>query len=227
MRRPTTFWSAISCSVRFSAAFLIRYEHAVVKDVLLSFELVAIGGVDFTLEAADHYRTLRRRSITVRKTIDLLIGTYCIVKDCALLHSDRDFDPIMAQHLGLRALSRRAGSGRGTGCRKRSGNRHSDPVIVAVPGHEAGQALLDLDLRVEAEIALRRLDVGVGLPHVARLHGREFLDRLAADRLLEHGDELHQRLAAMVADIVNGVRRGVAADGWSSAAATPATMSSI
>lgn len=79
------------------------HEHAVVKDVLLSFELVAIGGVDLALEAADHYRTLRRRGITVRKTIDLLIGTYCIVKDCALLHSDRDFDP-MAQHLGLRAL---------------------------------------------------------------------------------------------------------------------------
>ena len=41
--------------------------------------------------------------VTVCKSIDLLIGTYCIANDCALLHSDRDFDP-MAQHLGLRAL---------------------------------------------------------------------------------------------------------------------------
>jgi predicted nucleic acid-binding protein len=78
-------------------------EHAAVKDVLLSFDLVTIGGVDLALEAADNYGALRRLGVTVRKTIDLLIGTYCIAKDCALLHSDRGFDP-MTQHLGLRAL---------------------------------------------------------------------------------------------------------------------------
>jgi hypothetical protein len=55
------------------------------------------------LEAANRYRALRQRGVTVRKTIDLLIRTYCIVKDCVLLHSDRDFDP-MARHLGLRTL---------------------------------------------------------------------------------------------------------------------------
>jgi predicted nucleic acid-binding protein len=70
---------------------------------LLSFQVVTIGGVDLALAAADHYRALRRLGVTVRKTIDLLIGTYCIAKDCALLHSDRDFDP-MARYLGLRAL---------------------------------------------------------------------------------------------------------------------------
>ena len=42
---------------------------------LLSFEVVTIGGVDLALEAADHYRALRRLGVTVRKTIDLLIGT--------------------------------------------------------------------------------------------------------------------------------------------------------
>jgi predicted nucleic acid-binding protein len=78
-------------------------EHAVVKEILLNFEVVTIGGVDLALEAADHYRALRRLGVTVRKTIDLLIGTYCIAKDCALLHCDRDFDP-MTQHLGLHAL---------------------------------------------------------------------------------------------------------------------------
>ena len=78
-------------------------EHAAVKEVLLSFEVVTIGGVDLALEAADRYRALRRRGVTVRKTIDLLIGTYCIVNDCVLLHSDRDFDP-MTRHLGLHAL---------------------------------------------------------------------------------------------------------------------------
>lgn len=78
-------------------------EHAAVKEILLSFEVMTIGGVDLGLEAADRYRALRRRGVTVRKTIDLLIGTYCIVRDCVLLHSDRDFDP-MTRHLGLRTL---------------------------------------------------------------------------------------------------------------------------
>jgi predicted nucleic acid-binding protein len=77
-------------------------EHAVVKEVSLSFEVVTIGGVDLALEAADRYRALGRRGVTIRKTIDLLIGTYCI-RDCVLLHSDRDFDP-MTRHLGLRTL---------------------------------------------------------------------------------------------------------------------------
>jgi predicted nucleic acid-binding protein len=70
---------------------------------MLSFELVAVVGVDLALRAADHYRALRGLGVTVRKTIDLLIGTYCIVEDCDLLHRDRDFDP-MAEHLGLRVL---------------------------------------------------------------------------------------------------------------------------
>jgi predicted nucleic acid-binding protein len=78
-------------------------EYALVKDALLSFEVVTIGGVDLALAAADHYRALRRLGITVRKTIDLLIGAYCIANKCALLHSDRDFDP-MTRHLGLHAL---------------------------------------------------------------------------------------------------------------------------
>ena len=78
-------------------------EHASVRDVMLSFEVVAIGGVDLALRAADHYRALRRLGVTVRKTIDLLIGTHCIAEDCALLHNDRDFDP-MTRHLGLRTL---------------------------------------------------------------------------------------------------------------------------
>jgi predicted nucleic acid-binding protein len=68
-------------------------DYAAVKDVLLSFEVVTIGGVELAL----------RRGITVRKTIDLLIGTFCIANECMLLHCDRDFDP-MTTHLGLRVL---------------------------------------------------------------------------------------------------------------------------
>ncbi|MDN5872641.1 MAG: PIN domain nuclease [Nitrococcus sp.] len=78
-------------------------EYTAVKDILLSFEIVMIGGIDLALQAADHYRALRRRGVTVRKSIDLLIGTWCIANGCAVLHCDRDFDP-MTWHLGLRAL---------------------------------------------------------------------------------------------------------------------------
>jgi len=52
------------------------------------------------VQAARNYRELRGRGITVRKTIDMIIGTFCIVEHHVLLHDDRDFDP-MADHLGL------------------------------------------------------------------------------------------------------------------------------
>jgi predicted nucleic acid-binding protein len=50
--------------------------------------------------AARNYRFLRARGITVRKTIDLLIGTWCIEHRARLLHDDSDFRP-MTRHLGL------------------------------------------------------------------------------------------------------------------------------
>lgn len=52
------------------------------------------------VQAAAHYRILRSRGITIRKTADLIIGTYCILHGHSLLQRDRDFLP-MAQHLGL------------------------------------------------------------------------------------------------------------------------------
>jgi hypothetical protein len=44
---------------------------------------------------------LRQRGITIRKTIDVMISTFCIRNGHILLHGDRDFAP-MAEHLGLR-----------------------------------------------------------------------------------------------------------------------------
>ena len=49
---------------------------------------------------ARNYRRLRERGITIRRTIDMVIGTYCIAHDLALLQCDRDFAP-MRDHLGL------------------------------------------------------------------------------------------------------------------------------
>lgn len=68
-------------------------------------------GREVALAAADNYRRLRNRGITVRKTIDVIIGTFCILNDHELLHCDRDFDP-MEEALGLRICrsARSAGS---------------------------------------------------------------------------------------------------------------------
>ncbi len=55
---------------------------------------------DLAVRAAQNYRFLRSRGITIRKTADLIIGTFCMARDHLLLHNDRDFEP-MAAHLGL------------------------------------------------------------------------------------------------------------------------------
>lgn len=71
-----------------------------VEALLRRFEIVAMAGDAVAVAAAGHFRSLRRRGITVRKTIDLLIGTWCIENRRPLLHNDSDFHP-MTRHLGL------------------------------------------------------------------------------------------------------------------------------
>ena len=60
-------------------------------------------GANLARRAADNYRALRSLGGTVRRTIDLLIGTFCIVHGHALLHSDRDYGH-MERHLGLHVV---------------------------------------------------------------------------------------------------------------------------
>lgn len=67
------------------------------------FETVALLDAELSVKAAANYRSLRRRGLTVRKTIDLIIGTFCIERGHALLHNDRDFEP-MERFLGLQTL---------------------------------------------------------------------------------------------------------------------------
>jgi len=50
-------------------------------------------GKDIALRSVGYYRALRRRGITVRKTIDVFIATFCILRGHSLLHRDRDFEP--------------------------------------------------------------------------------------------------------------------------------------
>ncbi len=73
------------------------------KEFLKALDFVELGGRSNAVAAAMNYRVLRKKGITVRKTIDVLIGTYCIENDVALLHDDQDFVP-MEQQLGLQVV---------------------------------------------------------------------------------------------------------------------------
>nr|WP_243848184.1 VapC toxin family PIN domain ribonuclease [Sphingomonas insulae] len=69
---------------------------------MMEFDAIPIADHRVAVEAARHYRHLRALGITIRKTIDTLIATRCILDRLPLLYSDRDFDPFV-QHLGLRS----------------------------------------------------------------------------------------------------------------------------
>lgn len=67
---------------------------------LRRFLLVPLLDADLARRGARNYRKLRELGVTIRKTADIIIGTFCIENHCALLHDDRDFAP-MEEHLGL------------------------------------------------------------------------------------------------------------------------------
>lgn len=63
-----------------------------VRRELTKFSLFSIAGEALAVGAAQNYRSLRALGYTVRKTIDCLIATFCLVGGHSLLHRDRDFD---------------------------------------------------------------------------------------------------------------------------------------
>ena len=75
-------------------------EFRAVRARFAVFRMIAISTPATATVAADNYRTLRAKGVTVRKTIDTLIATRCILDGLPLLFSDRDFEPFVA-HLGL------------------------------------------------------------------------------------------------------------------------------
>lgn len=83
--------------------FVSERQFNIARKLLTSLDIVTLGGVDSAIDAARYYRKLRVMGITVRKTIDTLIATYCIRNGCVLLHSDRDFDAFET-HCGLQCL---------------------------------------------------------------------------------------------------------------------------
>jgi hypothetical protein len=74
------------------------------KSYLSDLPFRQMGGYQVAVQSAQNYRALRKRGVTVRKTIDVIIGTFCILEGLSLLHDDHDFDP-MATHFSLKMLS--------------------------------------------------------------------------------------------------------------------------
>ena len=67
-------------------------DYTTAKDLLTSLKIFTLGGQDIALKSADNFRWLRKNGITVRKTVDVLIATFCIGENLPLLHSDKDFE---------------------------------------------------------------------------------------------------------------------------------------
>ena len=73
------------------------------KQLLSNFRLMEMLGQELAIKSAKNYRILRKKGVTVHKTIDVIIGTFCIHHNISLLHDDQDFDPL-TKHLGLHAV---------------------------------------------------------------------------------------------------------------------------
>jgi len=80
-----------------------RYPHELrlAKQALSALPVVTAGGEEVAVLAADIYRDLRHKGLTVRSPIDLLVGAWCIRNECDLIQSDRDYDGMVA-FMGLR-----------------------------------------------------------------------------------------------------------------------------
>ena len=74
-----------------------------VRSELLKYEIFSTGGVELAVGAARNYRRIRSAGRTIRRTIDCLIATFCLLEGHALLHNDRDYDPF-EELLGLSVI---------------------------------------------------------------------------------------------------------------------------
>jgi predicted nucleic acid-binding protein len=77
-------------------------DYQTAKRLLTSLTVFEMLGAEMAMKSADNFRDLRKKGITVRKTIDVMIATFCIENGHELLFSDKDFAPFV-EHLGLMA----------------------------------------------------------------------------------------------------------------------------
>ena len=78
-------------------------DYRTAKQALTSLTVFNMLGLEIAIKSADNFRILRKQGITIRKTNDVIIATFCLENDHSLLFSDKDFIPFV-QHLGLNAV---------------------------------------------------------------------------------------------------------------------------
>lgn len=79
-------------------------DYQTAKNLLLEFPCYNICNKELAIKSAENFRALRKRGITIRKTIDMLIATFCLENDLTLLHNDKDFEPI-SKKLNLKVVT--------------------------------------------------------------------------------------------------------------------------
>jgi predicted nucleic acid-binding protein len=100
-REPIGLTSLILCEVLQGMRSDKRFRE--VRDKLQLLPVFENYPSGLAVSAAENYRFLRAKGITIRKTIDCLVATFCIAHGFQLLHHDSDFDPF-ATYLGLDVL---------------------------------------------------------------------------------------------------------------------------
>lgn len=73
------------------------------RTLLEALDFQPMLGRELAIKSADNHRLLRRKGVTIRKTVDVMIATFYIERGHQLLPADREFEP-MHQHLGLKVL---------------------------------------------------------------------------------------------------------------------------
>jgi predicted nucleic acid-binding protein len=75
-------------------------DYRIARTIMDELTVFAMLGKEMAIKSAENFRKLRKKGITIRKTADVIIATYCIEHSLPLLFSDKDFKPFV-QHLQL------------------------------------------------------------------------------------------------------------------------------
>ncbi len=76
-------------------------QYKLARQTMIALPVFEMLGQTMAIRSAENYRSLRERGITIRKTLDVIIATYCIEHDHSLLFEDKDFLPFV-RYLGLK-----------------------------------------------------------------------------------------------------------------------------
>ena len=79
-------------------------DYKIAKGLIGTLTIYDMLGGTAALKCAENYRVLRKKGITIRKTADVIIASFCIENDFTLLFADKDFQPFV-KHLGLKSAS--------------------------------------------------------------------------------------------------------------------------